>query len=74
MNQKVVAAYDMVARQLGNTRTVCKKYYVHPLIIDLYKENKLEKYLTQLNTRELSCEPNAIMPEEKLLLMILEKN
>jgi DNA topoisomerase-1 len=27
MNKKIVAAIDLVARQLGNTRAVCKKYY-----------------------------------------------
>ena len=74
MNHKVATAYDMVAKQLGNTRTVCKNYYVHPLIVDLYKEKKLERYLTQLKIMELNSQHEAIMPSEKLLLEILEKN
>ena len=37
--KKIATALDMVAGQLGNTRTVCKKYYVHPVIISLYEQN-----------------------------------
>ncbi|MEI9807018.1 MAG: DNA topoisomerase IB [Bacteroidota bacterium] len=31
---------DWVSQQLGNTRNVCKKYYVHPSLISLYEEKK----------------------------------
>src|SRR6185503_20550043 len=31
--KKVVAVLDKVSEQLGNTRTVCKKYYVHPSLL-----------------------------------------
>ena len=30
--------------RLGNTRTVCKKYYVHQAIPDLYAKKELEKF------------------------------
>jgi DNA topoisomerase-1 len=43
--KNVVAVLDAVSRQLGNTRTVCRKYYVHPGLIRLYEENKLVDYL-----------------------------
>ena len=29
-------AIDAVAERLGNTRTVCRKYYVHPALLDAY--------------------------------------
>lgn len=74
MNQKVATAYDMVAKQLGNTRTVCKNYYVHPLIVELYEERKIEKFLSQLNILESIYEHEVIRPIEMLLLKILEKN
>ena len=74
MNKKIATAYDIVAKQLGNTRTVCKNYYVHPLIVDLYKKNKIEKYLKMLESLELNEDHKALMPVEKLLLKILEKN
>ena len=40
--KKIVEALDMVAKQLGNTRTVCKKYYVHPAIQEMYINKQLE--------------------------------
>ncbi|MFN2643712.1 MAG: DNA topoisomerase IB [Burkholderiales bacterium] len=35
-NRNVIAAIDAVAERLGNTRAVCRKYYVHPALIDAY--------------------------------------
>jgi DNA topoisomerase-1 len=32
--RSIVAAIDEVAEHLGNTRAVCRKYYVHPLLIE----------------------------------------
>jgi len=37
-NANVVRAIDQVARKLGNTRSVCRKYYVHPVLIEAYME------------------------------------
>ena len=34
--RNIVAAIDTTAKRLGNTRTVCRKYYIHPAIIDGY--------------------------------------
>lgn len=72
--KKVVEALDMVSKQLGNTRTVCKKYYVHPAIISMYEDKRLEKYLQQLDAEE-GGEPGAgLTPEEKIVMKILENN
>jgi DNA topoisomerase-1 len=35
-NANIVRAIDEVAKRLGNTRAVCRKYYVHPVIIEAY--------------------------------------
>ncbi len=35
-NANIVRAIDQVAKRLGNTRAVCRKYYVHPAIIEAY--------------------------------------
>jgi DNA topoisomerase-1 len=42
--KKIIEALDSVAKRLGNTRTVCKKYYVHPVILDMYASAQLEKF------------------------------
>ena len=42
--RKVVAVLDSVAQKLGNTRTVCKKYYVHPTVIASYEKGSIWNY------------------------------
>jgi DNA topoisomerase-1 len=34
--REIVGALDAVARQLGNTRAVCRKCYVHPAVLQAY--------------------------------------
>ncbi len=72
MNRKIPAALDFVAKQLGNTRTVCRKYYVHPLILLLYKEQKLEEYLRDLIGEKTKKDLEGYINEEKVLMNILE--
>lgn len=33
----ILQALDAAAERLGNTRTVCRKYYVHPALLDAYQ-------------------------------------
>ena len=70
--RKIVEALDIVSEHLGNTRTVCKKYYVHPLILSLYESNKLEKYIKELDSIEKNDGKSDLAPEEKIVLKILE--
>ena len=35
-DRNIVRAIDKVAERLGNTRAVCRKYYVHPALIQAY--------------------------------------
>ena len=72
--KNIVAALDLVSKLLGNTRTVCKKYYVHPLVISLYETNTLEKYLKRLDDIEKDDNKSDLTTEEKLLMSILKKN
>lgn len=41
--KNIINALDEVSEKLGNTRAICRKYYVHPKIISLYEERKLSK-------------------------------
>jgi DNA topoisomerase-1 len=36
--RNVVAAIDRTAARLGNTRSVCRKYYIHPALVEAYLE------------------------------------
>lgn len=37
----IVRAVDQVAERLGNTRTVCRKYYIHPVVLDAYRRGRV---------------------------------
>lgn len=58
---------DAVAEELGNTRAVCKKYYIHPMIFELYESNGLEKIF------EKFCRSKKPEEYEKALCSLLEK-
>ena len=72
--KNIVQALDKVAEHLGNTRTVCKKYYVHPLIISLYENQSLDKYFKQLDKIKILDEKADLSREEKLIMKILSSN
>jgi len=40
-NRNIVKAVDLVAERLGNTRAVCRKYYIYPEIVEAYQEGKV---------------------------------
>ncbi|HET6576765.1 MAG TPA: hypothetical protein VFG66_00480 [Gemmatimonadales bacterium] len=41
----IVHAIDAVAEQLNNTRAVCRKYYVHPIVLESYEAGTLQARL-----------------------------
>jgi DNA topoisomerase-1 len=70
--KNVLQALDEVSAKLGNTRTICKKYYVHPVIIRMYEEQTLEKYLKQLEADNgEDKELGDLTQDEKVLMKIL---
>lgn len=72
LKRNIVAALDQVSLKLGNTRTVCKKYYVHPGLIELYEQNSLKKYLDELEKLEEPDEKTGLTGEEAVLMKILQ--
>jgi DNA topoisomerase-1 len=70
--KNIVAVLDTVSEKLGNTRTVCKKYYVHPGLIQLYQDNKLNKYLKELDQLEEPDDVSGLTKEEQVLMKILK--
>jgi DNA topoisomerase-1 len=70
--KKIISVLDEVAVNLGNTRTVCKKYYVHPTVIKSYEEGTLFKYIKDLD-EDKDIKASELNQAEKALLEILEK-
>ncbi|HET8828246.1 MAG TPA: DNA topoisomerase IB [Pelobium sp.] len=66
LKKQIVEVIDHVAAKLGNTRTVCKKYYVHPSVINAHQNGTLRKYIVKESNK------NSLTNEERLLLKILE--
>src|SRR5258706_8995864 len=66
--KKIVQVLDIVAKRLGNTRAVCKKYYVHPSILDMYVSKQLENFFqSKENNKE-----EKFSEAENILIKILE--
>ena len=72
--KRIVEALDTVSTHLGNTRTVCKKYYVHPVILSLYENKELDKYTAELDKIEKDDNKTGLTTEEKVVMKILETN
>jgi DNA topoisomerase-1 len=68
--KRIVQALDIVAKKLGNTRAVCKKYYVHPVIEELYSNQQLETFF-QIKK---SANGNQFSEAEYILIKILEES
>ncbi len=71
--RNIVTVLDEVSVKLGNSRTICKKYYVHPALISLYEEKKLLSYLKELDKLENSNGTVGLTAAEKIMMKILSK-
>lgn len=70
MKKNIVKAIDAVAQSLGNTRTVCRKHYIHPAVLTSYENSKLERYLEHLN--EKAAVADELTACEEVVLTLLE--
>ena len=41
LRKNTLTAFDTTAKALGNSRNVCRKYYVHPHVVSAYEKQKL---------------------------------
>ncbi len=72
--KNIVTAMDTVSKHLGNTKTICRKYYVHPLVISLYEKMALQKHLEEIEEIEEDDNITGLTSVEKILMQILESN
>ena len=69
--KNVVQAIKGVAARLGNTPSVCRKSYVHPVVLDTYFSGAMIKNVKQKVEQETA--PQALREEEVALLQLLQK-
>jgi DNA topoisomerase-1 len=60
-----------VAEQLGNTREVCRKYYIHPIIAEAYAEGKLLPLIEKC--RSAADASDGLFPEERAVMALLRQ-
>jgi DNA topoisomerase-1 len=63
-------ALQEVSHKLGNTVAVCKKYYVHPEMINLFINNQLTRFFE--NEKEVRESKYGLSSDEQLLMKILK--
>jgi DNA topoisomerase-1 len=71
--RNIVKAITEVASRLGNTKTVCRKCYVHPAVIDAYLDGSLVQTLERRVERELRSALPDLPPEEAAVLAFLQQ-
>ena len=71
--RNITRAIEHVAERLGNTKTVCRKCYVHPAVIDAYLDHSLVETLKSRTERELRESLPKLPAEEGAVLALLQR-
>lgn len=71
--RNIVRAVERVAKQLGNTPTVCRQSYIHPEILDAYMEGSLIRALQKRIAARLRTELKGLESEEVAVLLLLRE-
>ncbi|HEU4684933.1 MAG TPA: hypothetical protein VFS39_10570 [Nitrospira sp.] len=61
--RQLVRAVEAVAARLGNTKSVCRKCYIHPAVLEAYTEGRLAApgSAARRNSLQLSAEEQAVL-------------
>ena len=68
--RNIAAAIKNVAGRLGNRPATCRKYYVHPVVLDSYVDEMLFRYVKPPE-REAAADEAALHPEEQCVLRLI---
>ncbi|MGI4843336.1 MAG: DNA topoisomerase IB [Janthinobacterium lividum] len=71
--KNIVRAIESVAEKLGNTPSVCRKCYVHPVVLDAYLDGAVLESLRERTEQELTEDLHALQPEEAAVLALLQQ-
>jgi DNA topoisomerase I len=67
----VVAATKRVAQRLGNRPATCRKYYIHPAILDFYAEGSLFAAMEAGEQQHSAYNGKGLRPEEYSVLVLV---
>lgn len=68
INKTIVAAIDQVAETLGNTRAVCRGSYIHPAVIDSFRDG------VTLSSVPAASTPKGLAGAEARLVSLLRRS
>ncbi|MBW8770767.1 MAG: DNA topoisomerase IB [Gemmatimonadetes bacterium] len=71
--RNILAAVDSTATRLGNTRAVCRKYYIHPALIEAYLEGAILPPLPEKVWQERRTHGPALRRHEAEVLAFLKE-
>jgi DNA topoisomerase-1 len=71
--RNVVRAIDVAAKRLGNTRSVCRKYYVHPALLEAYLDGSVPPSPPTSEWRERSSGVGTLRRHETAVLEFLKE-
>jgi len=66
----LLLAFDAAAKALGNTRNICRKHYVHPLLVSAYEDGSIGKYFKYVENQ--SNVEEYFSPSETAILKIIK--
>ncbi len=69
LQKNILKAFDASAKALGNTRNVCRKYYVHPHIISSYEDGSIETFFKKVGN---SNNEKYTTASEKTMLKLIQ--
>lgn len=74
--RNIALACKLVAAELGNTPSICRKAYIHPAVLEQYEQRRTIETVTSRARRREAVpeeEPVGYYPEEVALIRFLEK-
>ncbi|MCF4102761.1 DNA topoisomerase IB [Gillisia sp. M10.2A] len=71
--KNIITALDAAATGLGNTRTVCRSYYVHPYLMKSYEEGDIVNHFKKIK-EEKSKDYSSLSCSEKVMLNIFREH
>ena len=70
IQKNIVAAIQHVSKKLGNTVAVCKKYYIHPEVIRMYRDGELAELFSGSSPKQSEF---GLAEEEEILMKLLRR-
>lgn len=72
--KNITQAIKDVAKQLGNRPATCRKYYVHPAILDAYQDGTLCQNMPCSTQQKPASATQDLQPEEQVVLQLLKQH